>query len=219
MKIGIIIPDRGDRPAMLENCLRMMKNQTLQPYIVCLMEYPPESDQCDITQRYRRGYNHLCGKGLDLIALIENDDWYATDYLEQMVNKWLEHGSPDLFGTNYTIYYHLALDKYFTFKHDQRSSAMSTFIRPDLDITWPKDHDPYTDQWLWIGKSGISSRMAIKPDKVICIGMKHGLGKTGGDYHTSSLKRYIIDGGDFLKNTLDPVSFKFYSSLFSQKEI
>lgn len=210
MRVGIIIPDRGDRPQFLENCLRMMDAQTLKPERVCIMGYEPESDNCDITQRYRRGYNHLAGKNLDVIALIENDDWYSQKYLEFMISKWQELGKPDIFGTAYTIYYHIKLGAYFTMYHQDRASAMNTLIKPDLDITWPVDHEPFTDMHLWCTIKGT----VFMPDKVMSVGMKHGVGLCGGRSHVDKLHRYTQKDEGFLKLTLDEESYKFYSQFY-----
>lgn len=217
MKIAVIIPDRGDRPQFMENCMRMMEAQTLQPDHLGIINHDPESDKCDITQRYRFGYHAMSKKNVDMIAFIENDDWYAPDYLRYMADQWHANGKPDLFGTNYTIYYHLKLRKYFTFRHIQRASAMNTFIRPGLSFTWPQDHDPYTDQWLWVS-SGIENKLAIEPAYIISVGMKHGIGKIGGEFHTNYYERYINEDNGFLKNTLDPESFRFYDAIAFSKD-
>jgi len=177
------------------------------------ISYPAKNDKCDITERYIFGYKQFSPeRNFDLIAFMENDDWYAPDYLHYMVKKWIEFGKPNLFGTNYTIYYHLKLKKYFTFRHMQRSSAMSTFIRPGLEFTWPADHDPYTDQWLWM-RSEIKNKVSFEPDHIICVGMKHGKGKVGGEFHTNGETRFINKDEGFLENNLDPESYKFYSTI------
>lgn len=188
----------------------MIEAQTLKPELICVMCYPPDSDKCDITQRYRIGYRDLSGLGLDVIALMENDDWYSTEYLEYMVNKWQEHGKPDIFGTAYTIYYHLKLGAYFTMYHQDRASAMNTLIKPDLNLTWPVDHDPFTDTHLWQTVKGT----AFFPEKVISVGMKHGVGLCGGRSHVDKLHRYTQMDEGFLKQTLDEQSYKFYSSFY-----
>ena len=212
MRIGVIIPDRGDRPELFENCLRMVEAQTLKPERICVMGYTPESDKCDITQRYRRGYNHLCGKDLDIIALMENDDWYSPEYLQTMVDEWIKRGKPDIFGTGYTIYYHLKLGAYFTMYHQDRASAMNTLIKPDLEINWPVDHEPFTDMHLWQNIHG----SIFFPDKVISVGMKHGIGLCGGRSHVDKLHRYTQKDEGFLKNTLDPDSYNFYSKFYDK---
>lgn len=224
MKVGIIIPDRGDRPAFMANCLRMMDNQTVKPERIVIMNYQPESNAVDITQRYRRGYMHLAGKGLDAILLIENDDWYASNYIETMLNAWKSHGKPAIFGTNYTVYYHIGLKKYYTMYHQERASAMNTLLKPDLRVlthenNWPADHEPYTDLHLWRLLNGYT----FKPEHHISLGIKHGVGQCGGESHKTRLHRYNPPRGfddinpgypnGFLKATLDPESFEFYNNV------
>lgn len=213
MKIAVLIPDRGDRPKLMQNCLRMMNAQTLKPTVVFPVNYTPEGNAIDITQRYRRGYKSLSGHGFDLIALVENDDWYSPNYLEYMATEWDKAGRPNIFGTNYTIYYHLKLRRYFVFEHFDRASAMNTFLRPDLDIKWPVDHDPYTDLHLWRDIPG----KVIKPAYHISMGMKHGEGLSGGQFHTDELYRFDIPDQGFLESIIglhDPDSFQFYSQYF-----
>lgn len=209
-KIGIIIPDRSDRPKFLENCIRMMSNQTIKPDIIELVDDKPLSDKPDITWRYRIGYDRLRNKNLDCILLIENDDFYAPDYIEIIVNEWIKRGKPEIIGTNYTIYYHLGLKKHFTMNHQRRASAMNTLIKPDLTFPWCVDYEPYTDLHLWKALKGST----YGPEKIISIGMKHGVGLCGGRNHDNHLHRYINDDSKmlFLRQHMDNESFKFYSN-------
>lgn len=217
MKVGVIIPTRGNRPEFLANCLRMMRNQTLRPTVISLVDDPPKSDKCDITWRYRTGYDRLRNQGLDVIAFIEDDDYYHPEYLERMVHWWRGANKPELFGIRYTIYYHLVLKKYFNFPHDQRASAMSTLIKPDMNLNWTVDHDPYTDQWLWMPNTniGITDRKTIHPVDVPCIGIKHGFTMTGGKNHIDRLHRYTQADPEmlWLYNNTDPESYLFYKKM------
>ncbi len=215
MKIAVLIPDRNDRPRLLENCLRMMSEQTLKPDHIEIINDDPLNDECDITLRYRLGYDRLRNKGFDIIALIENDDWYSKEYLETMVNFWEERGRPNMLGLNHTIYYNIKLFAWFIMHHVTRSSAMNTLIKPDLEIKWCADNDPYTDVHLW---HTIKGEIVIPP-KVICVGIKHGIGMTGGKMHTDKLNRYInIDlSKEWLRKNLDEKSFLFYSNYFSDR--
>ena len=217
MRIGVIIPDRGDRPKLLENCLRMMKNQTLQPAIISIVNFKPISDACDITARYRHGYEKLKGRNLDMIAFIENDDWYSPDYLRIMADKWADHYFPDLLGLNHTIYYHIGRFEHFTMHHITRSSAMNTVIKPDLNFDWGQDNNPYADVWLWNLLKGV----IIIPEKEICLGIKHGIGLCGGQNHTDKMDRYINKdhNKEFLKSILDTESFEFYSELHKKTSV
>lgn len=210
MKIGVLIPTR-DRPVFLQNCLRMVNAQTLKPEIIEIIDEKPKSDAVDIAYRYRIGYEKLQNKRLDLIAFIEDDDAYLPDYLEVMSKKWLELGKPPLIGTNYTIYYHLKLKKYFQFDHLQRASAMNTLIRPNLDgLDFGPDHDPYCDLHLWYSRK---DGKVFAPDHIISVGIKHGQGKLGGFAHIDMLDRYETDDNGFLERTLDAESFQFYNNL------
>ncbi len=227
MKFGIIIPDRNDRPQFTANCLRMIEAQTIKPTIIeHVKDFPIDvnadgyvepvqpGNKADITLRYRIGYERLRGKGLDVIFLIENDDWYSPDYFEVMLDAWKKHGYTDIFGTNYTKYYHLKLLSHFDMNHQTRSSAMSTMLKPNLDFAWCKDEDPFTDLHLWRTLKGVT----FKPHKHICMGFKHGVGLCGGKFHTSKLYRYDQSGQkdsdmSFLKSTLDEKSFEFYKQM------
>lgn len=221
-KFAVIIPDRGDRPTLLEHCLQLIKKQTVQPDHIELVNYEPKSDKKDITQRYRSGYENLRGKGFDVIFFIENDDYYHPTYFEVMLFEWKIAGRPDLFGTSYTYYYHIKLFAYFIMRHSERSSAMSTMIKPDLEFNWCIDEEPYTDTHLWM-VAKINSKVIFTPNKILCLGIKHGTGLTGGDCHVNRLERFIINKGqldenkDFLKTNCDPQSFEFYTNYFKNE--
>lgn len=215
IKVGIIIPDRNDRPELLANCLRMIDAQTLKPTIIELVNDRAINDSPDITRRYRLGYERLRNKGLDVIAFMENDDWYAPIYLQDMVSNWKINGKPQLFGTNYTMYFHIKLQRHLTMHHDDRSSAMNTLIKPDMKFPWCPDNEPYTDMYLWLGlKNKIINKYLYEPKQLISIGMKHGIGKCGGRSHIDKLHRYKHDGKELLKKTLDPISYQFYNKYY-----
>jgi hypothetical protein len=158
--------------------------------------------------------------------MMESDDWYSPTYLETMIAAWNQFHEPDIFGTCYTIYYHLELKAYFTMEHHQRSSAMNTFIKPDMDFSWPVDIEPFLDMHLWGVNSTIKSRVVFKPDQIISVGMKHGVGKTiaGGNHVIDErvARRYATkDMNDdykngFLREVLDPDSFGFYNNYFKK---
>lgn len=210
LKIAILIPDRNDRPELLSNCLRMINNQTVRPDIVELVndKSPFKEGEVDITWRYRTGYDRLRNKGLDCILFMENDDYYANDYIESMTRAWIDHNRPKIFGTSYTMYYHLGIRKICKFNHGTRSSAMSTLIQPDLKIIWGRDTNPYTDSQLW--KTNNLKGLTWDPGRHICIGIKHNIGLCGGRYHSD---KYTVSGqlrrGDFSRYRESDPEFKF----------
>lgn len=208
-KIAVLIPHRGDRPQFLSNLKRMLNTQTLKPALTCEVDYLPKSNECDISQRYRKGYEFLSEFDFDLIAFMEVDDWYSPDYLAQMAAAWIYAGKPKMIGHTYTIYYHIFEKKYFTMNHKTRSSAMNTVIVPGLSVLWPQDNDPYTDLHLWKQIGGIT----FTPKEHICLGIKHGIGMVGGRNHNDRMERYTNEDNGFLKATLDKESYLFYTSL------
>jgi hypothetical protein len=221
VKVAVLIPDRGDRPTFLAQCLKMMNRQTLRPMRIEIVNDAPMSNAVDITWRYRLGYERICTKydvrstieNINLIAFIENDDWYHPQYLERMVEAWLKVGQPDMLGLDHTVYYHIAERAWFTMHHHTRSSAMNTLIKPNLDIEWPLDCDPYTDAWLWTRQCFVPQSICVNgnmspiywpmPGKAIitpnaewCVGIKHGTGLCGGKNHTDNLHRYVNKDAD-----------------------
>lgn len=232
IKVGVIMPHRGDRDMFLPQFHKCIEHQTLQPEILEIIDYPPKSGDVDITPRYREGYERMRGKGLDLIAFMEIDDYYRPEYLETMAKGWQHARTPKIFGTNYTIYYHIGMKRWFRFEHFRRSSMMSTFIRPDLDLQWPSDDDPYADLELWkqfknyvLDRDGIkqvrrgdnqqNEWMTYQPNHHICIGVKHGIGMCGGRMHTDHLHKYNKEDKnmELFKSIVDAESLKFYETL------
>jgi hypothetical protein len=216
MKIALIIPDRNDRPLFTENCLRLMERQTIECDVIHV-NYEAESEAKDITQRYRYGYEYATKKGFDVCFFIENDDYYSPKYIQTMLHNWGLNNQPDLFGTSYTIYYHIKLKKYFTIQHPLRASAMNTLIKCGLKIDWCADSYPYTDLHLWKFNPQLS-KQSFMPITPISLGIKHDVGLHGGQWHTTRLDRYDNLGIDdtnleFLRTVVDANSFSFYEKL------
>lgn len=216
LRVGVIIPTRGgERSKFVDNCVRQMLLQTIQPDEMLLMNYEPDSIYKDITQRYRRGYDMLRGKGLDVIAFIEDDEYYEPDYLAYMVSKWVEYGRPQLFGTSYNWYYNLRMKAYHKMEHYTQSHAMSTLIKPDMDFPWCHDNEAFTDVYLWNLHKHLKG-VIFTPEKNIAICMKHGVGLTGGNSHLDNDPRYKNKDPDmsWLRSQLTPESFEFFSTYF-----
>jgi hypothetical protein len=233
LRIAVLIPTRGDRPEFLQQCFKLLDRQTLPPAYIKLMDYAPESAACDITQRYRRGYSELSRQNhCDVIALIEDDDYYRPEYLEVMAREWLQAGRPDLCGTAYTYYYHLKLRKYVRLNHPSRASAMNTLIKPGLNINWCQDDYAFTDLHLWnmstlaqqrlpevnrLPKNTQLSAHLFCPEKPIALGMKHGVGLSGGRMHIDRLERFdkTDKNAAFLTEVVDEQSRDFYLPFFT----
>lgn len=237
MKIAALIPDRGDRPRFLDKCLEQLRRQTREVDEIHIVSFPAKSDKADITERYRNGYQRISSRAdIDLIFFIENDDYYAPDYIERMIAAWEIAGKPDLFGVGYTYYYHIKEKAFFQMIHPDRASAMNTCIRPRLKINWPADHEVYTDLHLWSQDkcldSAVYSKKTFSPEPLISIGIKHGVGLCGGRHHKDRLTRYRMPGGwgnekasgvddskmEWLAANTDKEMFEFYKNYFSKEE-
>ena len=216
-KIAAIIPDRGDRPEFLQNCFRMMANQTMPPEIFLINQKSPmKENEKDITWRYRTGYDQIRGKGFECVFFVENDDYYHPQFIETMYKAWIMHNKPQVFGPNYTYYYNIVQRLCVKLTHLRRSTMASTMMLPDLNFNWPVDTDPYTDSWIW-------TRAKLRgitwcPENQIFIGIKHGFGLTGGQFHTDKIEYYNQHGFSdtelkWLSQNMDQQSFNFYSRL------
>jgi hypothetical protein len=179
MQIGVLIPDRNDRPQFLQHLFKMLQNQTFQGFQVELVNFKPTTNAPDLTKRVRIGFENLKSSGCDCVLVMENDDYYAENYIETMLRGWLNTGKPELFGTDYTYYYHIFKGRYRLLKHEGRASLMNTLISCKITPNWCEDSEVYLDMHLWKQHKGLT----ISPKKPIAIGIKHGIGKCGGNGH------------------------------------
>jgi hypothetical protein len=86
---------------------------------------------------------------------------------------------------------------------------MNTMLKPDPHFIWCNDSDPFTDIHLWQKLQGYT----VVPEKIISIGIKHGVGLTGGYTHVDKLHRFKEKTLN-LSEVMDRDSFEFYSNYF-----
>ena len=173
MKVNVIIPTRGDRPQFVDQALKLIGRQTVEPDEVRIIE-----SDAGITRNYREGYSMF---KTGIVVAWEDDDFYPKDYIETMVKNWDD--KYDLLGINKTIYYHLKVKRYRVIPHPAHSSMMSTVIKAGLKIDWPKDSEPFLDMILWAKMNG-----KLMHD-VKALGIKHGMGLTVGAGHNTLFYR------------------------------
>lgn len=209
-KIGVLIPDRGDRPDFLAQALNYISRQTLQPHLMLLKNEAPISDAIDITYRYRTGCEELFAKGCEVVFFWENDDWYAPNYIEKMVQAWQKAGKPPIFGIGNTIYYHLQTGQYVKLNHPRRSSAMNIMVtNAVLKAHWGDDSYAYTDWQLWCQYRSTGKTALFNP--LISLGIKHGVGLCGGGGHTENFAHYNqTDDNDKLLREIVGNDYEFY---------
>lgn len=209
-KLAALVPTRGDRPELLKRCLHYMSRQT-QDHELILVDFEPTRTHVDITMRYRKGLEQARREKFDLVAFIEDDDYYHPEYLEWGVRKWEELERPNVFGIPYTYYYHIVSRRWVRLDHPGRSSAMCTFVEPRsvLNMLWPHESNPFIDLHLWHQMGGLTA----VPERVLSVGIKHGIGMAGGSAHAPDWIGYDHDDkdGNFLKSLVGAEDAKFYS--------
>lgn len=211
LKIAVVIPDRNDRKLFLEHSLKMLKNQTLQPDVIELVNDKAEGNGSDLTYRYRVGFERALKKGADVVLPWENDDWYRVDYISTMIRNWDRQGRSDIFGIGYSIYYHIINREFMRMDHGLRASMMNTLIsKKGIEkIKYPDDKEIFLDLKLWSQLNG----QTFIPNDILSIGIKHNVGLCGGKAHKDGFKYQKIDNDmTFLKGLIDKESLKFYEN-------
>lgn len=212
MKFALVIPTRGDRPQFIEQCKSLIARQTLQPTEVLWMDYKPESNRKDITQRYRRGVELATKKGYQFVVFWEDDDWYHPKYLEWLIGEWQKKGRPNSFGVGETYYYHHAMGGLLHYHHPKRSSAFCMIMKLPVRMNWPNDNQPFLDMHIY--KSMGTKTIMFPKDQIYAIGIKHGIGLSGGGGHRAVHKYKISpkENRDWFYSHIGE-DIKFYDNL------
>jgi len=204
-----ITPDRGDREVLTKNCKERLHAQGHSNWFV---DFEANSDKCDIVPRIKHGAFMVKSCGFDWAFIIENDDYYPADYIQNLLP--LLDGL-DFIGWQNTFYYNIKTLKYSRFEHETHSSLFCTGFRLSAldDFKWPKDDDPFLDIALWEHAKQSGKNWKLLRTDNPCLGIKgHGMGKMGGKGHRIDLQRHDPQM-QFLRSRVDKESFEFYRNL------
>lgn len=186
MKVGVITPhQKGDRSVFLDRLKMYIERQTVKPDKWVIVDHDTGLRK-DLTARLRSGLNQC--RDCDLVLVMEDDDWYAPTYIERMRYEWVAAGRPDLIGIGETHYCHIGSGGHVLLKHPKRASLMSTGISTSATdrMRWPADDEVFVDIHLWCELGG----KTFIPEKPISVGIKHGIGNTGGKAHNPNWSLY-----------------------------
>jgi hypothetical protein len=210
MKIAIITPTRGDREEFLTQREYLMSRQTVTPNASYIVDYKPHNNNKDLTQRYKKGILEAIEDNNDVIFLIEDDDWYREDYIEKTLKLWQHNGSPDVFGYSETWYYDIRNSRAHHMNHPNRASAFMTLVTPKAfdNFRWPPDDVIFLDLEIWKQCKGKS----VPLKDILAIGIKHGIGVTGGKGHSLQMRYNMNGANDWFKEKIDEKSYEFYSN-------
>lgn len=184
MKIVTITPTRGDRPEFVEQAMKLLGRQTRQPDDIIII-----TAEQGVTGNVKTGFYQARRMNADAAVIIEDDDLYGKAYLE-IIERNFDPEKHDLFGFSDTIYYHLKKRAYRNIQHPSHASLMSTTLNPNTNFEWPEDHENFLDTFLW-SKPYRKKLLPYSPN----VGIKHGIGKTGGKGHLDTFP-YPIDDSD-----------------------
>lgn len=176
-----------------------------------LMNDKPISEEVDLVPRIRKGVELAKRDGFEWCFIVENDDYYPEDYFGLLGDL----SDVDFVGFSETTYYNLRNQTYETMQHPGRSSLFCTGFRISaLDrFNWPKDTTTFLDIRLWEYATRFCRFRLI--DKNRCLGIKHGVGKSGGKAHRNQLKNTDCNL-EFLGYSVDEEAFEFYGELMSK---
>ena len=215
MKVALITPTRGDRPQFLSELKKMIAVQTVAPAMHIIVDDKHSCTYKDVTWRYRLGFKRALEQGADVFIIMEDDDWYAPTYIQDILTAWVDAGTPTLFGIGNTMYYNLAIRRYIVHTHPARASMMSTLMIARNSLELCNDNNPFLDIHLWSSNHKITKSTVVF-DRHISIGIKHGLGVVAGNGHTfysMYIKGHSDDNLELLRSYVGDDLIDFYESL------
>ncbi len=203
-RFATITPTRGDRPQFLAFCQHQLSRMNVKPDKSYFIDYTPINNQVDLIPRLKEGIELAKMDGIDLVFIIEDDDAYNSNYFDNI------NFDCDFIGEQITTYYNLRNNTYQDFEHRNRSSLFTTGFRISaLDgFKWPQDDYRNIDVALWAA----NQKKRIVWRKTGAIGIKHGIGLTGGSFHDKRMKNVDKDW-EWLSENVDSESYAFYKTL------
>lgn len=170
MKIGVIIPTKN-RFVFLEQAKKMLKEQTLQPDQVEIVDDESPYKDYDIGWRYKLGIERT--KDCDFVVFWEDDDYYTTKHIETLFKYYLKDKS-GLIGCNKTIFYHLKINRMVVIDHPIHASMFCMGMGARRKIFKRiDDQERFIDLFLTKNCKGIYI------NDITAIGIKHGIGEVG----------------------------------------
>lgn len=211
MRIGVVIPTRGDRPDLMKRSLYYLDRQSITPDRLEIVNHKPFTGDCDITQRFRYGITKLY-KDVDIIIMWEDDDWYIEDFIAKTVELWEMNPHCEMIGFSGHLYYNINSQIYSRFRGGVIPPMATTSIASSYvdKMSWPTDTTASTDLYIW-RKCNKYFRYG-QEDKFWHIGIKHGIGKTVTSSHSRLTGTKDIDF-EYLRANISAEDFLFYEAL------
>ena len=212
-----VITPTGDRYAAFSKCLHWVLTQTVLPSqwiivddgVTSLTESVTLPDWVTYIRRMRKSEDppHTLSANLlatidkveyDKIFIIEDDDWYASDYIEYIL-PFLENY--DMVGANLITYYHLFGKSWKTGKPEKHTAlaqtactkkALNKLKEVCLSTNWEVREKGIIDRYWWHGFEG--KKLLIQDHPRVHVGFKGLFGRKGiAEGHASNSWGYRLD--------------------------
>ncbi len=233
-----LITPTGDRPLAFALCQNWMRKQTLQPtqWIVIddgktpmkpfvPMQYvrrEPRPDDSEHTLILNLKTTMPLIRG-DKIIIIEDDEYYASNYIEVMSTKLDEH---EIVGIGRSKYYHLMSGCYAQIGNMHYASFAEMAFRSSFLPEFIKflDGGLYLDVRIWKSINGNRTYLFFDDDRSLYVGMKgmpgrHGIGGGHDVNHIIYRRGRLCDKSrKILKNWIpDNDDYNIYMDIISGK--
>lgn len=206
-----ITPDRGDRPQFMEFCRHQISRFNTKPDKSYFIDYAPISQTKDLVERVKYGVELARADGIQRVFIIESDDYYPIDYFDRI------DMSADIFGDDHTVYYHLGNNGFSHERHSFHASLFTTGF--DISILEKFNFNTVLGVWLDVELWRHARRRRLKNRFFDsgCVGIKHGIGLTGGIGHRQRIYKTFDKDWSVLKSMVDADALDFYMNM--QKQI
>ncbi len=208
MTYSLLTVDRGDRPKMYNHCLQQVARFGMDHFSHIVVMHPPESKAPDLKDRVKIGYDVAVKEGIEWIIMVESDDFYDTNYLNQFI---IHMSHADFIGCEYSHYYNIQSRTWEKLNHSNRSSLYTTAFRVSAmkDFNWQQANKLFLDIDIW----RYARRFKRSFIQNNAIGIKgHGEGMAGGKGHIMKFRNSDPDL-EWLKKHTNESSFLFYKGL------
>lgn len=222
-----LITCTGARPQAFALCESFVKAQTIQPKYWIVVDDSEPRTACTLGQTYLRGprawepslnthrFNMEAAlaaipSDTDIVAIFEDDDFYAPYYLQVMVRA-LEFSQ--VAGLSNARYYNLAFQGYKEMQNFQSASLAHTALRSSSLSLLKKAIDSgnfYFDIELWDRVIAEKEPFTLVANSSLGLGIKGLPGKPGLTGSHKERKDYLYDAGKVTFN----VWFGVYGSLY-----
>jgi GT2 family glycosyltransferase len=186
-----LITPTGGRPESIKNCEKFIKrnkhNLKVQWIVINDFDYTAYDFATDMIFAKNLGSSskNPIGKSIkeairfiqsDFVLFIEDDDWYAPDYIQYYYDNLQKHS---LFGQAFAKYYNIKNKSYEIRPNAKTASLCQTGIRTNLLLEYLSCFDdqnaPFNDLVLW----GLEVNKKLDTNSDKCVGIKGATGRPG----------------------------------------